>query len=185
MHFSKKLNVGAYFWLTLLGLFLAPGVYVIVLLLSGKIEDENGVLLPLAFQHGMALLFLIVLSSYFITVLSLLRQMIGFRCAAMTVDETGIHNTFIFLNLLCFTFVGRIKLIPWCAVTDYAIDEDGMMLRVAYGKVEGSFLGRLLVWIMGYSFCRGMAKQNFDEPQRLFVLQEIRKVMPNASDFLL
>jgi len=151
----KKWNWKPYFIIVFFGAVLLLGAYAVSLLASGQVTDENGEALSPALVGFMCGMFLLIFGSYAITFVSMLTQVISQKGAAFCIDETGVRNTLVMVNLLAFVFVFRVKLIPWSAV--YYVDtSEGAYIRVKRNEVKASFFGRLVLWIVGYHFCQSM-----------------------------
>ncbi len=93
------------------------GVRVVYLLLTNQVKDEANADLPFVLICFMVCAISVVLLSYLCTVICYLIQIFKYKQRALYIDEQGIHNTLICINLLAFVFVGKIDYIPWSAVS--------------------------------------------------------------------
>lgn len=154
---THRLNWRFHFLWVLLALVILLGSRVIYMLLTGQVVDENDQPLTSVFTWIVSSLLAIVMSSYLMTVIRSLRQLIAYRGAAFTLTSAGIENTLIVVNLLAFVFVFPIRLIPWSSVRSIDLD-DGVYIRVKRDGVQAGSLSRLALWILGFPFCAGMIK---------------------------
>lgn len=177
---AKKLNWSAYFFIGLFGSAIVLGIRAIYMLLTDQIVDENDDSLPRFIVYLICLLFIPVLSSYLGTVWTLSTHMIRHDRTALTIDQDGIHHTIICMNLLALFLVGRIEFIPWHAVTGLDDTDGKPYIRVKLRQIRASRLGKILLFIMGYSFCQGMAKPSFTDEEKARIRQYIQENAPNA-----
>jgi hypothetical protein len=165
--FEKKFNWKIWFFIVLFGGTVLMAAYVVFLLATNQIVDEDG--LPLyPFIIGlMCFMICLVCSTYAATVIALLKQVTVYKNTAFRVDEEGIHNTLVFVYLFAFVIVCNVKLIPWSAVR-YVDNEakEGMYIRVRSRKVSASFVGRLIIGILGYHFCYSFTKTKLSLAER-------------------
>ena len=75
------------------------------------------------------------------------------------------------LYLFAFVIVCNVKLIPWSAVRYVDNEEkEGMYIRVKSKEVSTSFIGRLIIGILGYHFCYSFTKTQLSQAERATVL---------------
>ena len=120
--FEKKFNWKIWFFILLFGGTLLMASYVVFLLLTNRIADENGSPLPPVLIGICCFIICLVCSTYATTFIALLRRVIVHKNTAFRIDEEGIHNTVVYVYLFAFVIVSNIKFIPWSAV--YYIDSE-------------------------------------------------------------
>lgn len=154
-----KLNWKVYFFLSFFSLVIIIGARAVYMLLGGQVSyGEDGEEIGKGLSVFMAVLVSLVLSTYFITVLNLLKQIICFKRTALTITENGIENTLILLNLFAFVFVVPVKLIPWEAVKYFDSDNGIPYIRINIKEIEAGFLAKAVLFVLGYDFCFGFVK---------------------------
>ncbi len=168
---SKKFNWSVYFIIILLSSVILLGTRVICLLLTNQVKDEANADLPFVLICFMVCAFSVVLLSYLCTVICLLIRIFKYKQQALYIDEHGIHNTLICINLLAFIFVGKIDFIPWSAVSYF--DKEELYIRVKTKAIKASPMGKLLVFVLGYNFLERMIKPKFNEEEKMLIEQYI------------
>ncbi len=151
--FEKKLNWKIYFFILLFGGILLMASYVIYLLATNQIVDEEGLALPPVLIGFMCFMICLVCSTYVVTFIALLKQVVIYKNTAFRIDESGIHNTVVFVYLFAFVIVSNVKFIPWSAVHYIDRSEDSLYIRVKKKQVSASHIGKLIIGLLGYHFC--------------------------------
>ena len=169
--FEKKFNWKIWFFIILFGGTVLMASYAVFLLATNQVVNEDG--MPLhSFEVGfLCFMICLVCSTYVATFIALLKQAAVHKNTAFRIDEEGIHNTVVFVYLFAFVIVCNVKLIPWSAV-HYVDNEEkeGPYIRVKSRKVSASFIGRLIIGILGYHFCYSFTKTKLSEAERAIVL---------------
>lgn len=160
---EKKFNWKIYFFILLFSGIILMAFYTTFLLATNQVVDEDGLPLPPALIGFMCFMIYLVCSTYAVTVIALLKQVIARKNIAFRVDESGIHNTVVFVNLFAFVIVSNVKFIPWSAVRYIDRDGDGVYIRVNKKQVSASLMGKLIIGLLGYSFCRSFTAGNLSE----------------------
>lgn len=169
--FEKKFNWKIWFFIFLFGGIVFMASYVVLLLVTNQIVDEDGLPLHPLLIGFMCFMFCLVCSTYVATFITLLKQVTVHKNTAFRVDEEGIHNTLVFVYLFAFVIVCNVKLIPWSAVRYVDNEEkEGMYIRVKSKEVSTSFIGRLIIGILGYHFCYSFTKTKFSQVERATVI---------------
>ena len=168
---SKKFNWSIYFIITLLSGMILLGARVVYLLLTNQVKDESNTDLPLILIYFMVCAISVVIFSYLCTVICYLIQIFKYKQRALYINEQGIHNTLICINLLAFFFVGKIAYIPWSAVSYFEKEE--LYIRVKTKDIKASPIGKLLVFVLGYNFSARMIKPKFSEDEKMTIEQYI------------
>lgn len=150
---KKKFNWKIYFLIILFGCILLLAAYAVFILATGQVVDDNNLPLTGAVVVFMCLIIIAVCSTYAVTVVVLLRQIIKFKNTAFEVDKYGIHNTFIMMNVFAFVLAVPIKHISWKAVSNVESDDVGVYIRVNTRGLEVSFIAKFVFKITGYRFC--------------------------------
>ena len=169
--FEKKFNWKIWFFILLFGGIVLLASYVVLLLATNQIVDEDGLPLHPFLIGFMCFMICLVCSTYVATFIALLKQVTVYKNTAFRVDEEGIHNTLVFVYLFAFVIVCNVKLIPWSAVRYVDNEEkEGMYIRVKSKEVSTSFIGRLIIGILGYHFCYSFTKKRLSQAERATVL---------------
>ncbi len=149
-----------YFFTALFTCVTFLGMYVIWMLLSGRVSFSDGemnkiIAILLSIMIG------VVLCTYAITAFNLIKQLVKHKRCVLTVTSAGVENTLVFIAVLAFVIVLPVKLIPWEAVTYYDTDLDkngSPYIRVKTKYVDAGLLAKFALMIMGYSFCISFVK---------------------------
>ena len=163
--FDKKFNWKIYFFILLFGATVTMGVRVMFLLVTNQVSDEDGLPLPQVIIGLMCFMICLVCSTYLITFISLLKQVILHKNVAFRVDEEGIHDTVVFIYLFAFVLVCKIKFIPWSAVSFVDRDNDGIYIRTNRRQVSASFMGKIIIGILGYHFCHSFTSKKLSQEE--------------------
>lgn len=153
-------KVGWRFWffLIFLAAVLPLGVRVICMLLSGEIVmEDNSPISPLV-AWGISAILCFPLLTYFISVLTMLRQVIVYKRRALTITYEGLENTLTFVNLFAFILVVPIKFIPWEAINYYDDKEKFPCVRVSVKQIKASPIAKAILFVRGYMFCANFCK---------------------------
>ncbi len=164
--FEKKFNWKIYFFILLFGATVAMGVRVMFLLVTNQVTDENGSALPQVMIWLMCIMICLVCSTYLMTFITLLKQVILHKNIAFRIDEAGIHDTVVFIYLFAFVLVCKIKFIPWSAVHYIDSDNDGVYIRMNRRQVTASFMGKILIGILGYHFCYSFTSKKLSQEEK-------------------
>ena len=169
--FEKKLSKSIYFSI----LFLTALVGVLIYLLLNQSPDLSQILgfdrssgFGYWFMLGFVVLIsLVCLSSVFV----LIRQVSKFNNTAFTVDNEGIHDTYIGITFFALIIIVPVKLIPWNAVKELkSIDEifntGKIHIKVNQKEVVASPVAKLLLRISGFNFCHGQTTTPLDESEK-------------------
>lgn len=158
----QKYKLGWRFWffLILLSGVIALGIPAVSMLFKGEVSYEDGEM-PKAVSVALGIMICIVLSSYLLSVVMMLRQLIKFRGIGLEITPRGIENTFVFLYLFAFVIVVPVRLIPWETVK-YFDKDDRPYIRVKAGKVQAGLLAKAILAVLGYSFCLSFVKPEVD-----------------------
>ncbi len=182
--FSKNLNWKIYFFISLFSFVIIFGTRACIMLLTGQVVFEDGT----PAWSFIAYLLIIVLLSYLASVLCMLKQLLKFKSKAFTVDEDGIHNTLIYINILAFVFTFKIKFIPWDSVKYFdQTTPEFYYIRVNTRKITASRIAKLVIAVLGYSFAAGFTKGNLSDEERRIISNYISEKSPdceNADDIL-
>jgi len=178
---ERKFNLKVYFFIAFFGFVLFMAGKAVYMLLNGDITDESGETLTGALAVIPSVLIILVCSTYLITVLSLLKNVIKYKGNAFVIDDKGIHNTLTFINFLAFVFVVPVKFIPWSAVSYVDMSGGPMHIRVKVRECKMSLLAKLVVGIKGYSFCYSFKKGNLNESEICFIMQNIARQSKHIS----
>lgn len=150
-----KLNWRYWFFLIFFISVLLIGGKAIFMLFCGQVTMEDGTT-DLFFNRVMAVALLVVLSTYLVTVINLLKFLILHNGCGLSLTHQGIENTAVFINVMAFVLVLSVKLIPWEAVT-YVDDEDAY-IRVNTKFIQAGFLAKIILKIFGFNFCYSFVK---------------------------
>ena len=162
---EKKFNWKIWFFIVLFGVVLLLMTRVIYMIITDQVVDENGQPLPRILEWILCGMFALVGSTYAVTFITLVKQVVAHQNVAFTVDRTGIHNTLVFVYLFAFVIVVPVKLIPWSAVHYVDRKDDGIYIRVKRKQVTASGIGRLIIGILGYHFCYSFTKGPLSETE--------------------
>ncbi len=155
---EHKLNWRFWFFVILFGGIQPLGYRVIYMLYNNQIVDENDQPLGEGFSMFMCLAIGLVLFTYLISVINLLRVYVKNKGEAFTLTENGIENSFVILNFFAIFLVFPIKRIPWNSIKTIIKADDLISLRINKKNVHASFLAKIILFISGYSFCKGFVK---------------------------
>ncbi len=178
---ERKFNWKVYTFIVFFSFVLFMAGKAVYMLLGGQVTDESGKTLNGALAIIPSILIIIVCSTYLLTVLSLLKNVLKYKGKAFTIDEKGIHNTLTFINFFAFIFVLPIKFIPWSAVSYVDMSGGPMYIRVKVKECKMSLLAKLVVSIKGYAFCYSFKKGNLKENEICFIMQNIAQQSKHIS----
>lgn len=145
-----------YFFLIFFAAASVLGMKVIWMLLNGEVMDDSGDMSAAA-SVSLSILIGIAFSTYVETAVMMLWQVLRFDGCLLEINQNGIENTLVFVNILAIVLVVPVKRIPWEAVT-YTDFDDDPYIRVNTKKVRAGRLAKLLLMIMGYQFCLSFVK---------------------------
>lgn len=152
-----RVKWGFWFISVLCFFIFVTGPKIIMMLLNGEIAYEDGEVISGVMRTLMITLFSIVWILYLPTVFSILKIVFVYKCKPFEITPEGIKNTFICIPIFCIMVVRTVKLIPWESVK-YIDGEDGVMhFRLRLRKVKCGLLAKLYLFVLGYSFCIGLA----------------------------
>lgn len=157
-----KLAWRVYFFLILFTGVCLLGIRVIYMLLNGEVSD-NGEEMSRVVAVVISLMLGVVLLSYIFTTLRLWIQLIKYDRCGLFITENGIENTVVFINVLAFVIVVPVRLIPWESVTYYDVVDKTPYIRVKTRLVKAGWIAKLLLGIMGYTFCYSFVKPNVED----------------------
>ncbi len=163
---KKKLNVGFYLFIIFFSAVIFIGSRAVTMMFSGEVTYEDNAAIPKAEAHLISTLLGIVILSYAVTVITMIIQAIRRKNNAFYIDECGIHNTFVIINLLAFLFIGNVKFIPWSAVKSLDTEDGAFQIRVNKNEIEASKFAKLIISIMGYGFCAGFSKPKLSDEEK-------------------
>ncbi len=155
-----KLNWRYWFFCLLFIGILTLGIRVLLMVINGEIVDESGAVVE--FDLLLAPIVL-VLFTYFITVVSLLKILFQNKGCGLLITDRGIENTVVFIALFAFVIVVPVKLIPWEAIKYCDKGEKSLYIRVYKKEIEAGFFAKLIISVLGYSFCQGFIKPDVTE----------------------
>ena len=165
--FEKKFNWKIWFFILLFGATLLMAACVVFLLLTNQIVDENNMPLPPVIVVFLCFMICLVCSTYAATFIALLKHVFIYENTAFRIDEAGIHNTVVFVYLFAFVIVSNVKFIPWSAVCYIDNEEaDTIYIRVKKKQVSASFVGKLIIGILGYHFCHSFTTDKLSPSER-------------------
>ncbi len=153
-----KLNWRFWFFVILFGGIQPLGYRVLYMLYNNQIVDENDQALGEGVSMFMCLAIGLVLFTYLISVINLLRVYIKNKGEAFTLTENGIENTFVIMNFFAIFLVFPVKCIPWNSIKTIIKADDLISLRVNKKEVNASLPAKTILFISGYSFCKGFVK---------------------------
>ncbi len=172
--FEKKLSKSIYFSI----LFLTALVGLLIYLLLNQSPDLSQILgfdkssgFGYWFMLGFVVLIsLVCLSSVFV----LLRQVTKFNNTAFTVDNEGIHDTYIGITFFALIIIVPVKLIPWSAVKELKSNEEifntgKTHIKVNRKDVIASPVAKLILGIFGFNFCHGQTATPLDEIEKSII----------------
>lgn len=168
--FEKKFNWKIYFFIFLFGVTVTMGVRVVLLLITNQVSDENDSPLPPMMIGIMCSVICLVCSTYLMTFISLVKQVISHKNVAFRIDEAGIHDTVVYIYLFAFVLVCNIKFIPWSAVRYVDSDNDGIYIRMDRRQVSASFMGKIIIGILGYHFCHSFTAKKLSTKEKNIIL---------------
>lgn len=168
--FEKRFNWKIYFFIALFGGILLLGFRVILLLITNQITYEEGEPLPPVLKGILWFAMVLVCSTYAITFISLLKQVVMKKNIAFRVDSLGIHNTVVLINLFAFVIVCNIKFIPWSCVNYIDREDDSVYIRVKSKNITASYLGKFIIGVIGYHFCYSFISKKLTEEEMNIIL---------------
>lgn len=160
---EHKLNWRFHFWWVLLSGVILLGGRVIYMLFTGQVSDEDGPL-PTVISALFGGLLTVVMLSYAAAVITSWHHLLTCKGQAFTISPEGIENTVLVINVLAFVLVLRVRFIPWSSVK-YKDFDRGVYLRVRIREVRCGLLAKLVLAVLGYSFCQGMIKPSLSEAE--------------------
>ena len=171
---ERRLNCR--FWTALIGLLLilvlaAKGVSV---LWTDTILDETDTPLGMGVQRTLAVMIMVICSSWLYSALVMLKQCIVHRGRGFILTEEGVEHTLTFVLFLAFVFVLPVRRIPWSAVK--AWDAETGYIRVRRKPIRAGFLAKTLIAVKGYSFCNSFVKPELSSEEfEQFILPRLPK----------
>ncbi len=155
---EHKLNWRFWFIVILFGGIQPLGYRVIYMLYTNQIFDENNQPLSKGFSLFLCIAISLVLFTYLLTVINLLRIFVKNKGSAFSLTEKGIENSFVIINLFAILLAIPIKCIPWNSIKTLIKTDDCILIRLKLKHCKTSFLGKIILFILGYSFCKGFVK---------------------------
>ena len=152
-----KLNWRYWFFLIILSSVIILGAKGTHMLFTNQVTyyDEE---MSFLFSFAVGLIFSIVLLTYLISVISMISCFVKNKGCGLNITDIGIENTLVFVNLFAFVIVARVKTIPWEAIKYYDITDGKPYIRVKTKEVEAGFFAKLILKVLGYSFCLSFVK---------------------------
>ena len=169
-----KLGWRYWFFLILFSGVLLIGGKAVFMLFAGQVTMEDGTI-DLLFNRVMAVALSVVLLTYLITVINLVKFLVLHRGCGLSITYQGIENTAVFINVLAFVLVLPVKLIPWEAVT--YVDDEAAYIRVNTKFIQAGFLAKLILKIFGFNFCHSFVKPKV-KLEDILVYQHLFKINP-------
>ena len=154
-----KLNWKFWSFITFFGVLTALGFMVTSSMFSGGVVDENGEELGLLIPVLMTL----ILSTWLISLVNLIRLYIKNKGCGMFITDKGIESTFVFGRVFAFIIALPVRLIPWEAIKECENEIGYWHIRVNKNEIEAGFLSKLIISIVGFSFCKGFIKTEITE----------------------
>ncbi len=164
------------------GCILPLAARVVFMLISGQIVDENNVPLSAGLAAFMCFVIIFVCSTYAVTFIVLLKQVIKFNNTAFTADSQGIHNTVVIMNLFAVVIAAPVKHIPWKAVSCADTEDGSLYIRVKTGEIEASLIAKLILKIVGYRFCHGLISRSLSFGEINMIYDYCRAYSPYFTD---
>lgn len=162
---EKKFNWKIYFFIVLFGGVLLLASRVIFLLITDQVVDEEGLPLSPVLMGFLCFMIILACSTYAITFISLLKQVITHKNVAFKMDHSGIHNAVVLINLFAFVIVANVKWIPWSSVHYIDRDDDTIYIRVKKKQIAASAIGKFVIGITGYRFCYAFITKKLSEEE--------------------
>ena len=153
-----KLNWRFWFIVILFGGIQPLGYRAVYMLYTNQIFDENNQPLSKGFSLFLCIAISLVLFTYLLTVINLLRIFVKNKGSAFLLTEKGIENSFVIINLFAILLAIPIKCIPWNSIKTLIKTDDCILIRLKLKHCKTSFLGKIILFILGYSFCKGFVK---------------------------
>ena len=153
-----KLNWRFWFIVILFGGIQPFGFRAVYMLYTNQIFDENNQPLSKGLSLFLCIAISFVLFTYLITVINLLRIFVKNKGSAFTLTEKGIENSFVIINFFAILLAIPIKCIPWNSIKTLIKTDDCILIRLKLKNCKTSFLAKIILFIMGYSFCKGFVK---------------------------
>lgn len=154
-----KLNWKFWAFIAFFGVFTCLGFMVTLSMFSGGVVDENsediGLLMPI--------LTTIVLSTWLSSLVNLIRLYIKNKGCGMFITDKGIESTFVFGMAFAFIIALPVRLIPWEAIKECDNEKGFLHIRVNKNEIQASFLAKIIISIVGFSFCKGFVKTELKE----------------------
>lgn len=179
---EKKFNRKIYFIMILFGCILPLAARVVFMLAAGEIVDENNVPLSAGLAAFLCFVIIFVCSTYAVTFIVLLRQVIKFKNTAFTADSRGIHNTVVIMNLFAVVIAAPVRYIPWKAVSCADRDDVSVYIRVKTREIEASAIAKLILKIGGYRFCHGLISRGLSFGEVNMIYDYCRAYSPYMAD---
>ena len=155
---EHKLNWRFWFIVILFGGIQPLGYKAVYMLYTNQIFDENNQPLSKGFSLFLCIAISLVLFTYLLTVINLLRIFVKNKGCAFSLTEKGIENSFVIINLFAILLAIPIKCIPWNSIKTLIKTDDCILIRLKLKHCKTSFLGKIILLILGYSFCKGFVK---------------------------
>ncbi|MBQ7131390.1 MAG: hypothetical protein IJO29_02360 [Oscillospiraceae bacterium] len=162
---EKKFNLKVYFFILLFALILPLAAKVVYMLLSGQVTYENNEKVPFVLAAVISVLTILVCSTYALSLITLLKQVICHKNSAFKLDENGIYDTVCAVMFLAFVIVVPIKHIPFSSVTYTDSDEDSIYIRMKTKEVNAGRTAKIILAIMGYHFCYSFTSKKLTEDE--------------------
>ena len=69
------------------------------------------------------------------------------------------------IYLLAFLVVAKVKFIPWHAVHYIDRDKDSIYIRVRTRQISASFIGKIIIGLLGYHFCYSFTSKKLSQEE--------------------
>ena len=154
-----KLNWKFWLFIVFFSVLMALGFMAALSMFRGGVVDENGEDIGLL----MPVLIMIVLSTWLISLVNLISLYIKNKGCGMFITGKGIENTFVCRIVFSFIIALPVRLIPWEAIKECEKENGFLHIRVNKNEIEAGFLAKLIISIVGFSFCKGFIKTDITE----------------------
>ncbi len=109
-------------------------------------------------------LFSVVCVLYLPTIFSILKIIFLYKCKPFEITPEGVKNTFVFTVFLCFVIIRPVDFIPWESVKNVITAGDLVInLRLKTKDIKASPIAKLVLKLLGYSFCITFVKPELTE----------------------
>ena len=167
---EKKLGKGVFAVMIIIALAVIGAAYASFLIINNEVTYEDGEPLPLVIRVLICTLLGIVSFGYVISCIRFLNHIVKHGKTAFKISEQGIHDTVILLNVLAFVFVVPVKFIPWSEITYAEKIGEMVYIRAKVKKIKTSLLGKIIIGILGYDFCRSSVSGRFTNQEAELIL---------------